>query len=124
MALISKGKMSKMMLDILLQFPTGTKNLKENITLRLGLIGQMSASRDINAAWDETKSKAAKQYPDKFILDKRNVLQWNDGSVRVLDEKISNTNFKRLNELAETESCSVDALITKLISHYKHQKKK
>ena len=124
MALISKGRMSKMMLDILLQFPSGTKNLKENITLRLGFLGQMSATRDINAAWDETKSRAAKQYPDRFVLDKRKVLQWNDGSVRVLDEKISSTNFKKLNELAETENCSVDALVTKLISHYKRQKKK
>ena len=123
MALISKGRMSKMMLDILLQFPSGTKNLKVNITLRLGLLGQMSATRDINAAWDETKSRAAKLYPDRFVLDKRKVLQWNDGSVSVLDEKISSTNFKRLNELAETENCSVDALVTKLISHYKHQKK-
>ncbi len=124
MALISKGRLSKMMLEILLQFPSGAKNLKENITLRLGLIGQMSATRDINAAWDETKNRAAKLYPDRFILDKRNVLQWNDGSVSVLDKKISSTNFKRLNELAETENCSVDALVAKLISHYKHQKKK
>ena len=92
MALLSKNRLSKMMLDILLQFPSGTKNLKENITLRLGLVGQMSATQDINAAWDETKTKAAKLYPDRFILDKRNVLQWNDGSVRVLNEKISNTN--------------------------------
>ena len=83
----------------------------------------MSTTRDINAAWDETKSRAAKLYPDRFILDKRNVLQWNDGSVRVLDEKISSTNFKRLNELAEKENCSVDALVTKLISHFKSQKK-
>jgi hypothetical protein len=85
MALISKDRLSKMMLDILLQFPSGIKNLKENITLRLGLLGQMSATRDINAAWDETKSRAAKQYSDRFVLDKRKVLQWNDGSVRVLD---------------------------------------
>ncbi len=113
-----------MMLDILLQLPTGAKNLKENITLRLGLIGHLSANRDINAAWDETKSRAAKLYPDRFILDKRNVLQWNDGSVRVLDDKISTTNVKRLNQLAETENCSVDDLVTKLISDYKHQKKK
>jgi hypothetical protein len=124
MALLSKGRMSKMMLDILLKLTPGTKSLKENIIVRLGLIGQMSATRDINAAWDETKRNAAKLYPDKFILDKRNVLQWNDGSFRVLDEKISSANFKRLNELAETENCSVDALVTKLIGNYKHQKKK
>jgi hypothetical protein len=123
MALLSKGRLSKMMLDILLQLPSGTKNLKENITLQLGLVGQMSTTRDINTAWDETKNRAAKLYPDRFILDNRNVLQWNDGSMRVLDEKISSSNLKRLNELAEKENCSVDALVTKLISHFKSQKK-
>ena len=123
MALLSKGRLSKMMLDILLQLPSGTKNLKENITLRLGLVGQMSTTRDINTSWNETKNRAAKLYPDRFILDKRSVLQWNDGSVRVLDEKISSINFKKLNELAEKESCSVDALVSKLISHFKSQRK-
>jgi len=115
--------MAKMMMDILVQLPCGTKNLKENITLRMGFVGQMSATRDINAAWDETKKRAAKLYPDRFILDKRNVLQWNDGSVRVLDEKISSANFKRLNELAGKENCSVDALVSKLILQYKNQMK-
>jgi len=123
MALLSKGRLSKMMLEALLQLPSGTKNLKENITFQLGLIGQMSTTRDINNAWDETKKKAAKQYPDRFILDKRNVLQWNDESVKVLDVRISSINFKKLNELAEKENCTVDALVTNLIFHYKkHQK--
>jgi len=122
MALLSKNRLSKMMLEILLEFPAGTKNLKDNITLRLGSIAQMSATRDINEAWDATKTKAAKLYPDRFLLDKRNVLQWNDGSVRVLDEKISLINFKKLNELAETQGCSVNALVTKLIAHFNHRK--
>jgi len=56
-------------------------------------------------------------------LDKRNVLQWNDESVKVLDVRISSINFKKLNELAEKENCTVDALVTNLIFHYKkHQK--
>ncbi len=122
MALLSKNRLSKMMLEILLQFPAGTKNLKDNITLRLGSIAQMSATRDINEAWDATKTKAAKLYPDRFLLDKRKVLQWNDGSVRVLDEKISLINFKKLNELAETQGCTVNALVTKLIAHFNHRK--
>ncbi len=74
--------------------------------------------------WNETKKKAAKLYPDKFILDGKNVLHWNDGSVRVLDKKISNTNFQKLNELADTENCSVNALVSKLISNYKKHKRK
>ena len=124
MALLSKGRLSKMMLDILLEFPSGAKNLKDNVTLRLGLIGQMSTTRDINAAWNETKKKAAKLYPDKFILDGRNVLHWNDGSVIVPDKTISGANYKKLNELADIENCNVNEMVSKLISYYKKHKKK
>ena len=124
MALLSKGRLSKMMLDVLLELPFGAKNLKVNVTLRLGIIGQMSTSRDINAAWNETKKKAAKLYPDKFILDGRNVLHWNDGSVKVLDKKISSANYKKLNELADSENCNVNAMVSKLISFYKKHKKR
>ncbi len=108
------------MLNILLQLPSGTQNLKDVITYQLGIIGRMSTTRDMNAAWNDLKNKAARLYPEKFILDKRKVLQWNDGSVKVLDEKISKTNFKRLNELAEKEGSTVDALVSKLISFYKN----
>jgi hypothetical protein len=124
MVLLSKGRISKMMLDILLEFPSGAKNLKDNVTLRLGIIGQMSTTRDINVAWNETKKKAAKLYPDKFILDGRNVLHWNDGSVKVLDKNISSANYKKLNELADTENCNVNAMVSELISYYKKNKKK
>ncbi len=123
MALLSKGRISKMMLDILLEFPSGAKNLKDNVTLRLGIIGQMSTTRDINAAWNETKKKAAKLHPDQFILDGRNALHWNDGSVKVLDKKISSANYKKLNELADTENCTVNAMVSELISYYKKHKK-
>ena len=122
MALLSKGRLSKMMLEILSEFPSGTKNLKKNITLRLGMIGQMSTTRELDAAWNETKKKAANLYPEKFILDGRGVLHWNDGSVKILDKKISSTNYKKLNELAEQENCSVDALVSRLISYYKKHK--
>ncbi len=117
MALLSKGRLSKMMLESLLDLPSGTKNLKDAIIFQMGFIGQMSTSRDINAAWNETKKKAAKLYSGKFILDGRNVLYWNDGAVRVLDKKISAVNFKKLNELAEIENCSVDKLVSKLITY-------
>jgi hypothetical protein len=124
MTILSKSRVSKMMLDILLEFPSGAKNLKENVTLRLGMVGKMSSSRDINAAWNETKKKAEKLYPDKFILDGRNVLHWNDGSLKVLDKKISSTNYKKLNELADSENCNVNTIVSKLISYYKKHKKK
>ena len=124
MAVLSKNRITKMMLERLLELPDGAKNLKENVTLRLGMVGQLSSSREINAAWNETKKKAAKLHPDKFILDGRGVLHWDDGSVKILDKKISSSNFKKLNELAETESCNVNSMVSRLISSYKKNKKK
>ena len=123
MAFLSQSKLSKMMLEVLSELPSGTKNLKNNVTLRLGMIAQMSTSRDINSAWNDTKKKAANLYPDKFILDGRGVLHWNDGSVKILDKKISSVNYKKLNDLANNENCSVDALVSKLINYYKKHEK-
>lgn len=124
MAVLSRGRLSKMMLEKLLEFPSGAKHLKENVTLRLGMVGQLSTSREINAAWNETKTKAARLHSDRFILDGRGILHWNDGSVKILDKKLSGVNYKKLNELADSENCSVNAMVSKLISSYgKHEKK-
>ena len=119
---LSKGKISKAMLEILVQLPTGTTHLKETVVANLGLLGNMSATRDINAAWNEAKKKAAKEYPEKFILDGRKVLHWNDGSVKILDKKISSVNFKKLNDLTAIENCSVNQLISKLLKNYQKGK--
>ena len=119
---ISKAKLSEAMLEILMQLPEGTTNLKEVIVANMGLIGQMSATRDINEAWNQAKKKAVKLHPEKFILDGRNVLQWNDDSTEVLDKKISTSNFKKLNALAEKEGCNVNALISKLIKSFEKKK--
>lgn len=116
---LSKSQLSKIMFEILVQLPTGTTHLKEVVVANLGMDGYMSATRDINAAWNEVKNKAAKKYPEKFILDNRKVLHWNDGSVKVLDKKISMANFQQLNELARLENCSVNQLISKLLKNYK-----
>lgn len=124
MAVLSKGRIAKIMLERLLELPFGAKHLKDNVTLRLGMIGQFSTSREINAAWNETKKKAAKLHPDKFILDGRGVLHWNDGSVTILDKNISSANFKKLNDLADAEDCSVNSMVTKLVTHYKKNRKK
>jgi hypothetical protein len=119
---LSKGKISKAMLEVLVQLPTGTTHLKEIVVANLGLLGHMSATRDINAAWNEAKKKAVKEYPEKFILDGRKVLHWNDGSVKILDKKISSVNFKKLNDLSEIENCSVNQLISKLLKNYQKGK--
>jgi hypothetical protein len=120
---ISKNKLAKMMLDALLQLPPGTTNLKDCVVTDLGLIGQMSTTRDINEAWNQAKRLAANEYPERFILDDRKVLHWNDGTVKVLDKKISAANYRKLNEMAESEHCSVNELISRLIRYYKRGQK-
>ena len=124
MAVLSKGRLTKMMLERLLELPDGAKRLKENVTLRLGMVGQLSFTREISAAWNDTKKKAAKLHSDLFILDDKGVLRWNDGSVKILDKKISSANFSKLNELADTENCNVNSMVSKLITSYKKSKKK
>ncbi len=115
---VSKTKLAKAMLEILIQLPEGATNLKETIVAHLGLLGQMSSARDINAAWNDAKKRAAREYPEKFMLDGRKILHWNDGSVKIIDKKISAANFKKLNELAERENCAVNQIVSKLIRYY------
>jgi hypothetical protein len=35
----------------------------------LGLLGQMSKTRDINAAWNSAKRQVVREHPDRFCLD-------------------------------------------------------
>jgi hypothetical protein len=115
---LSISKLAKMMIDVLVQLPPGTQNLKDAIVQNMGFIGQMSGTREINAAWAVVKKKAAKEYPDRFLLGERGVLGWNDGTKPMLDKKISPANIKKLNSLAEMESCSVNEVVAKLIKTY------
>ncbi len=82
----------------------------------------MNSKREINEAWEIAKKRAAKNHSDIFILDGRNVLNWNDGSVKILDKKITRANFKKLNELAAKEGCNVNSIVSKLITFYKKKK--
>lgn len=115
---VSKAKLVNAMLEILAQLPDGTSRLKDTVVAHLGMLGQMTPTRDLNAGWNEAKRKAAKQHPDKFMLDERNALHWNDGSATILDRKISAANFKKLNELAQIDGSTVNQLLSKMIKFY------
>lgn len=121
---VPKRKLATAMLEILVRLPVGTTDLKNVILQHIGFMASMASSRDINAAWNDTKKKAAKEYSDKFILNGRGILHWNDGSEKILDKKISATNFNKLNTLAESENCSINDMLTKLIKNYKQTKGK
>jgi predicted DNA-binding ribbon-helix-helix protein len=118
---LSINKLANMMVDVLLRLPKGSTNLKEVCVDNLGFIGAMTTARDVNAAWDQAKKIAARNYPSFFILDNRSALQWNDDSVTILDKKISTANYKKLNELAEKESCSVNEMVARLVRNYQKQ---
>jgi len=119
---VSRAKLSAAMLEILVQLPTGSTNLKEVVVRHLGLLGQMAPSRDIDDAWDQAKKKAVNLHPERFTLDARKSLIWNDGTTNVLDKDISPANFKKLNELASTEGCAVNTIVTKAIKAYKQNR--
>lgn len=119
---VSRAKLSAAMLEILVQLPTGSTNLKEVVVRHIGLLGQMAPRRDIDDAWDQTKNNAANLHPERFTLDARKALKWNDGTTKVLDKDISPANFKKLNELASTEGCNVNTIVTKALKAYKQDK--
>ena len=116
---ISKEKLKQAMVEILLQLPEGTSSLKEIVIYHLGQYGQMTPIRELNDVWRQAKRKVAKSNPEKFLLDGRNTLHWNVGSISVLDKKISPANYKKLNELADSEGCNVNAIVSKLIKTYR-----
>ena len=118
---VSKAKLVGAMLEILFQLPVGTQRLKDTVVARLGVLGEMVPTRDLNTAWNDSKKKAAREYPDKFILGERDVLHWNNGSVKMLDKNISAANFKKLNELATMDGCTVNQLVSKLIRSYRNR---
>lgn len=115
---VSKTKLAQAMVEILVQLPEGSKNLKDTVVANLGLLGMFSATRDINEVWTVSKKRAARDHPDRFVLDGRKVLHWREQSSPVLDKKISAANFKKLNGLAEEEGCSVNALVSRMIKVY------
>ena len=119
---VSKTKLAQGMLEILLQLPNDTKNLKEIIVQHLGMLGQMASTRDIDQAWNQTKKQAAKLHPEKFVLGNKNTLLWIDGTTKIIDKGISSANFIKLNELAESEGCSVNTIVTKILKSYKNKK--
>jgi len=119
---VSKSKLAHAMLEVIAGLPDGSPLLKDAVTAHLGMLGQMSATRDLNAAWTEAKKAAAREYPDRFMLDERGVLHRNDGSVEVLDKTISSENFRRLNEEAAVQGCSVNQLVSELLRNRRRQK--
>jgi len=56
------------MVEILLQLPEGTSNLKETVAYHLGQYGQMTPIRELNDVWNQAKRKVANQIQKNSYL--------------------------------------------------------
>ena len=58
---LSPGKLAKAMVEVLSQLPPEVTPSKGVVVQRLGLLGQMSKTRGINAAWSSAKSQVVRE---------------------------------------------------------------
>ena len=66
---ISAGKLSRAMMEVLSQLPREAPPSKDVVVQHLGLLGQMSKIRDIDAAWNNAKRQIVRERPERFCLD-------------------------------------------------------
>ncbi len=120
---ISINRLSKMMVNVLLQIPKGAVNLKETVIAGMGLIGRMAKTRDLTAAWDKAKRQVSREYPEKFFLHGK-TLRWKTDEDKPVSIALSAAGRRKLSALANKEGLDEDELLTRLISAYKASKRK
>jgi len=115
---LSTGKLTKAMVDVLLQLPSASTPSKEVVVQYLGLLGQMSKTRDVNAAWNSAKRQVFREHADRFCLDGK-VLRWASAMGRRPREKLSAAAHRKLTALAVKEGMTPDELLGRLISSWR-----
>jgi hypothetical protein len=115
---LSTGKLAKAMVDVLLQLPPEAAPSKEFVVQHLGLLGQMSKTRDVNAAWNSAKRQVVREHPNRFCLDGK-VLRPASAMEDRPREKLSAAGHRKLATLAAKEGMSPDELLGRLISSWR-----
>jgi hypothetical protein len=115
---LSTGKLTTAMVDVLLRLGPEAAPSKELVVQHLGLLGQMSSTRDINAAWNGAKGRVVREHPDRFCLDGK-VLRPASAMEDRPREKLSAAGQRRLATLAAKEGTSPDKLLGRLISSWR-----
>jgi hypothetical protein len=118
---ISTGKLTKVIVDVLLQLPPEAAPSKEVVVQHLGLLGQMSKTRDINAAWNSAKRQVVREHPGRFCLDGK-VLRPASAMEDRPREKLSAASHRKLATLATKERMTPDELLGRLISSWRSSK--
>jgi len=119
---LSAGKLAKAMVEVLLRLPLEATASKEVVVRHLGLLGQMSKTRDINAAWNSAKRQVVREHPDRFCLDGR-VLRWVSAIEDRPRERLSTAGHRKLATLAAKEGMTPDELLGRLISSWRNEKR-
>ncbi len=119
---VSTGKLAKAMVEVLSQLPPEVTPSKEVVVRHLGLLGQMSKTRDISAAWTSAKREVVRDYPDRFSLDGK-VLRWASAMEDRPREKLSTAGHRKLATLAAKEGMTPDELLSRLISCWRSAKR-
>ncbi len=118
---LSSGKRTRAMVDVLLQLPPEAAPSKEVVVEHLGLLGQLSKTRDINAAWNSSKRQVVREHPDRFCLDGK-VLRPTSAMEDRPREKLSAAGHRKLGTLAAKEGLTPDELLGRLISSWRRSK--
>jgi len=115
---VSSAKLTKAMVEVLLQLPPEATPSKDVVVQHLGLLGQMSKTRDINAAWNSAKRQVAREYPNKFCIEKK-VLRWASDMEDRPREKLSPAGHRKLAALAAKQGITPDEFLNRLISTWR-----
>jgi len=115
---VSAGKLTQAMVEVLSQLPPEVTPSKEVVVQHLGLLGQMSKTRDINAAWNSAKRQVVRDQPDRFCLDGK-VLRWASAMEDRPRQKLSTAGHRKLATLAAKEGMTPDGLLSRLISSWR-----
>lgn len=119
---ISTAKLTSAMVEVLSQLPPGIKPSKDAVVQRLGLLGQMVTTRDINTAWNKAKCQVVRKHPDRFCLDGK-VLRWASDMEGRAREKLSAAGHRKLAALAAKEGLAPDELLGLLISSWRRARR-
>jgi hypothetical protein len=115
---VSAGKLTKAMVDVLSQLPPELPPTKDVVVQYLGLLGQMSKTRDINSAWNSAKCQTAREHSDRFCLDGKVLQRASDVEDRPR-EKLSSAGHRKLAALAAKEEVGPDELLNRLIAAWR-----
>ena len=119
---LSAGKLTKAMVEVLSQLPPAVAPSKEVVVQHLGMLGQMSKTRDVNAAWNSAKRQVVREHPERFCLDGK-VLRSASAMKDRPQEKLSTVGHRKLAALAAREGMTPDELLGRLISSWRCAKR-